>query len=259
MPSLEKTDNFFQNMMENLKKKESEISKEIVHYKDKPLLDDKKKNAISYGAEVKRKLIHLISLNIPMWYIFLDKTLILIILGVLIALSVIIDVSSKRIPIIHNVFEFFFGDILRKHEKKRKKFRLNGGSWLLISAFLTILIFPKFIAVIALTILIISDISSALIGKKFGKTRFFKKSLEGSIAFFLSAGLVVVAFYFIYSAGLPFLWIGIIASLIAAFFEAISKNVKIDDNLLVPLSFSTVMYFGEIIALTYGQPYFNIL
>ncbi len=148
---------------------------------------------------------------------------------------------------------------MRKHEKKKKKFRLNGASWLTISASLTILIFPKIIAVVALTILIISDISSALIGKKLGRTPFFKKSLEGSTAFFVSASLVVLTYYFIYSPGIAFLYIGIVASLVSAFFEAISKNVKIDDNLLAPISFSIVMWLGELIAVSYGQSFINIL
>ena len=163
MPSLEKTDNFFLNMMENLKRKETDKNSPHKHipYKDKPILSATKKNSITYGAEVKRKLIHLLSLNIPIWYIFLDKNIALIIIGVLLILSIIIDIGSKRVQFINNIFKFFFGDILRKHEKKKKKIRLNGASWLMISAFLTILIFPKFIAVVALTILIISDISSS--------------------------------------------------------------------------------------------------
>jgi dolichol kinase len=82
--------------------------------------------------------------------------------------------------------------MLRKHEMKKKKLLLTGASWVLISAVLTVLIFPKVIAVIAFIILIISDISAALVGRKWGRTKLGKKSLEGTLAFIVS-GLLVVA------------------------------------------------------------------
>jgi len=219
----------------------------------------KKKSEISYFAEIKTQTYTSCSLNIPIWYIFLDKTTTLYLILSITFSTGLLDISRKKIPFVSNLWDYFFGDIMRKHEKKKKKFRLNGASWLTISASLTILIFPKIIAVVALTILIISDISSALIGKKLGRTPFFKKSLEGSTAFFVSASLVVLTYYFIYSPGIAFLYIGIVASLVSAFFEAISKNVKIDDNLLAPISFSIVMWLGELIAVSYGQSFINIL
>lgn len=218
------------------------------------------KSDIPYSAEVKRKLIHLFSLNIPIWYIFLDKQITLIIMFAITLITVLLDITSKRIPVISYIWDKVFGEILRKHEKKQQKVILNGASWLVISALLIILIFPKIVAVIALTILIISDISSALIGKKFGKTPFFvNKSVEGSTAFFVSAYLVVVAYYFIYTPGTIFLLAGLTASLVSAFFEAISTQVKMDDNLLAPLSFSIVFWAGEFLANNAGQSYIHIL
>jgi dolichol kinase len=222
--------------------------------------ENEKMHDIPYSAEVKRKLIHLFSLNIPIWYIFLDKQITLIIMFAIAIITVLLDLTSKRLPVISYIWDKVFGEILRKHEKKQKEIYLNGASWLVISAFLTILIFPKIIAVIALTILIVSDISSALIGKKFGKSPIFvNKTVEGSTAFFVSAYLVILTYYFIYAPGTMFLLAGLFAALASTLFEAISTQVKMDDNLLAPVSFSLVMWAGELLANLAGQSFIHIL
>jgi dolichol kinase len=220
----------------------------------------KKDKNISFAAEIKRKLIHLVSLNIPLIYIFIEKNLALTLMLIVTFLTVAIDVGSKKIPAMKLFMDKFFGDILRKHEKKKKKFRLNGASWLTISACITIFIFPKIIAVVAFTILIISDISSALIGRRYGKHQFFKgKTIEGSLAFFISASIIVFIYYQVYNPTIIFLFVGLFAALVSAFFEALSKKIKIDDNLLSPISFSIVMWLGEYLANYFGQSYIHIL
>ncbi len=220
----------------------------------------KKDKNISFTAEIKRKLIHLVSLNIPLIYIFIEKNLALTLMFIVTILTVGIDVGSKKVPAVKAFMDKYFGDILRKHEKKKKKFRLNGASWLTISACITIFIFPKIIAVVAFTILIISDISSALIGRKFGKHPFFKgKTIEGSLAFFISASIIVFIYYQVYNAGTVFLFVGLFSALVSAFFEALSKKIKIDDNLLSPISFSIVMWLGEYLANYFGQSFIHIL
>jgi dolichol kinase len=257
MPRIENTENPLGGINE-LSIQESETVTSVTNIEREDNTSRSQKDII-YFAEVKRKLIHLFSLNIPIWYIFLDKTVTLSIMIVITILTVLLDITSKRVPLISNLWDKIFGDILRRHETVENKFLLNGASWLTISACVTIIVFPKIVAIVALTILIISDISSALIGRKFGKTPFFKKSVEGSTAFFVSAILVVLIYAFIYNAGSIFIYAGIAASLVSAFCEGISKDVKIDDNILAPISFAIVFWLGEFIALSFGQSYIHIL
>ncbi len=214
---------------------------------------DKAKSNISYSDEIRRKLIHLFSLNIALVYIHLDRlTAFWIMLG-LTTITVSIDVLSKKSEFFGKLFFKYFSSILRRHEIKKKKFRLNGASWLAISATLTIFLFPKLIAVVALSIMIISDISSALIGRKFGRTPFFKKkTIEGSTAFFVSASLVVFIYQFAFHLSNYFLYFGIASALVTTFSEAISKLVKLDDNLLVPITFGTMMLIFELILHQYS-------
>jgi len=51
---------------------------------------------------------------------------------------------------------------------------------------------PKVVFITAFSILIISDSSAALIGRRFGRRKFLRKSLQGAGAFFVTALIVVV-------------------------------------------------------------------
>lgn len=214
----------------------------------------KKKNSeISYTDELRRKLIHLFSLNISIIYIQIDKWTAFWLMLLITLITVSLDILSKKVEPVQKFFYKYFGSILRKHEKKKKKFRLNGASWLVISASLTILIFPKLFACVALSILIVSDIASALVGRKWGRIPFFKKkTVEGSIAFFLTAAATVLVYFFIFPLNNYFLLYGLIAALLTTFGEAISKQIKVDDNLIVPIVFASFMWIVELILNSYN-------
>jgi len=213
----------------------------------------KKKKEITYENELRRKLIHLFSLNISLVYIHIDRLTALWLMLLITIITVSLDVLSKKVPAVEKFFYQYFGAILRKHEKKRKKFRLNGASWLVISATFTILIFPKLFACTALSILIVSDIASALVGRKWGKTPIFKKkTVEGSTAFFVTASANVLVYFLIFELNNYYLLYGLIAALLTTFAEAISKQIKVDDNLIVPITFAGFMWLIELILNTYN-------
>lgn len=216
------------------------------------------KNNISYSQEILRKTIHLFSLSLPISYIFLTKEIILGFIIPLLFFAVLIDILSKVNPKFKEYYYRFFGSMLRPHEKS-EKFLLNGASWVLISAFLVFLIFPKIIAIISFTILIISDLSAALIGRRFGKHKLFDKSWEGTSAFIVTGVLVVIIYYFVLSAPISFLIFGCLGAVFAAFIEAASVTLKMDDNLSIPLSVGLVMWVGGIISMYYNLPYLNLL
>jgi dolichol kinase len=139
----------------------------------------------------------------------------------------------------------FFGKILRKHEKK-KKMVLNGASWVLISAALCVLTFPKTLMITGFTILIISDISAALIGRRYGRHDLFGKSVEGTSAFIISAFIVIIFYFSIFSAPWTYLVSGFVAAFIGGIVEAGSKRLEIDDNLSIPISVCLVMWAGNL-------------
>ncbi len=204
----------------------------------------KKKKNISFRDEILRKSIHMLSLLIPILYTYLSKDTASVILFFLAFTAVVFDVSSKLFTFVGTIYFKIFGSILRNHEKKKKKFYLNGASWVLIGAFITVFIFPKIIAITALTVLVISDLSAALFGRKFGKTPFFDKSLEGTYAFFVTGSIIVIYLGIFFIMPVTYFIFGIIAVLIGGISEAASNTLKLDDNLSIPLSIGIVLWLG---------------
>jgi len=195
---------------------------------------------IKYRDELYRKLIHLTSLSIPIVYYFISKGTAALILAILAGSALIIDLARYLHPEIGKIFYRIFGFLLRQHELDHKKKNLNGATYVLISALISILIFPKIIFISAFTILIISDSLAALIGRKFGKRKFLFKSLEGTLAFFISACIVILFTPKIGSFKEEYL-IGFIGAFVGAIVENISFRL-IDDNLSIPLSVGFTMW-----------------
>ncbi len=195
---------------------------------------------IEYRDELVRKLIHLFSLSIPIVYYFISTYTTATILGILLFIAFLIDIGRHFHPSIGNIFYKIFGFILRKHEIDTEQKKLNGATYVLLSAFIGVLIFPKVIFITAFSILIISDSMAALIGRKFGRHKFLLKSLEGTLAFFVSACIVVFFTPKIGNFQEEF-FIGFVAAFVGAVVENISSRL-IDDNLSIPLSVGFTMW-----------------
>ncbi len=195
---------------------------------------------INYRDELVRKLIHLFSLSIPIVYYFITRSSAITILAILTSCAVIIDLSRYFHPSVGKIFYKIFGFLLREHEIDHKKKNLNGATYVFISALICVLIFPKIFVITGFSILIISDSIAALIGRKWGKHKFLSKSLEGTLAFFVSASIVVLVTPKIEGLLLEY-FIGIVAAGIGAIVENISFGYA-DDNLTIPISVGLSMW-----------------
>ena len=127
--------------------------------------------------------------------------------------------------------KYFFGRVLREEEKSA----FMGSTYFIFSTILSILLFPKSIAIASLFILILSDTAAALIGKWIGRVKLFGKTLEGSMAFLITSLLIV----WIY----PHLgrFSGSLAALGAAVIEILP--IGVNDNLSIPLAAGAIMFF----------------
>jgi dolichol kinase len=195
---------------------------------------------IHYRDEIVRKLIHLCSLSIPIVYYFISRTDTIIILSIVSFVALAIDLLRYFSSSFGKVFYSIFGILLRKHEIDEEKKNLNGATYVLISALLCVLLFPKVFFVTAFSILIISDSMAALVGRKIGSHKFLSKSLEGTLAFFISASIVVLFTPKVEGLLLEYI-IGFIAAAVAAIVENISHG-WMDDNLSVPVSIGFSMW-----------------
>lgn len=194
---------------------------------------------IEYRAEIARKSIHLSSLSIPLIYYFISRDMALILLAPVTFGFIVIDLLRYYHKATAELFYKIFRSMLRKHEQDETTKRLNGATNVLIAATLCVIIFPKLVVLTAFSILIVSDSMAALIGRRYGKRKFLKKSVEGSTAFFLFA-LLVVAFTPKIEHAVAEYCIGIAAAAIGTLVEAAAW--KIDDNLSIPLSIGAVMW-----------------
>jgi len=193
----------------------------------------------SYQSELIRKAIHLCSLAIPIVYYFIARTTALSILIPLTLVFGLSDVARLTIPAAGRLYERLFGFLLRAHEQNERGHHLNGATYVLLSATICVALFPKVIVITAFAILIISDSSAALIGRRFGRHHFMKKTFEGSAAFFLSALVVVALTPKVSHLPAEYL-IGAAAALIGSVVEALP--ITVDDNLSIPLSICAVMW-----------------
>jgi dolichol kinase len=193
----------------------------------------------SYRIEIVRKAIHLSSLSIPIFYLFTSKATALAVYVPLTLAVLAVDIARYYHAGVRKWFDSSWGWMLRKHEASDGGKQLSGASYVLISATVCIMVFPKIITISAFTILIISDMAAALIGKRYGRRPFLGKSIVGSSAFFISALAVIALTPKVSYAPAEYL-IGAIAATVGTVVEALP--LPIDDNLSIPMSVGITMW-----------------
>lgn len=247
--------------MNKSQKKHNDYHKE--NYKDRKRKEVDQESNISYENEIIRKALHLLSLLIPIIYIFVSKQFALTVLIPMALATIIGDWATKKYPSLRKIRAKTFGKIMRPDELQtgRKLMLFNGASWVLISACIVIAIFPKFIAIVSFSILILSDLAAALIGRIYGKTSIplTDKSMEGTSAFVAAGVIVIVAYGLIFDLATTYYAIGIASVLIASIAEAYSENIGFDDNLLIPVTAGFSMWGLAAIFTDLSEEFVNLL
>lgn len=140
---------------------------------------------------------------------------------------------------VRRFFRDFFGQMIRDHELSS----LLGSTYLLIAALLAIEIFPRPVAGAAIGFTVLGDSFAALVGKAWGRHRFFRKTFEGA-----GAGFLACLAWGAFLVGMGFLpWNVVIAgALVASLVEILP--IPLDDNLGVTL------FSGYVMKLLWGSP-----
>ena len=190
---------------------------------------------MNFKTEIARKVMHLLSCIIGILIFILDRSIYIPILFTLTLLVVSFDIARIKFSMVQNIYNNFFSIFTRKSEKKQ----ITGASFLFIGSSIVAFLFDKEIVFQGLLVMSFSDSCAALIGITFGKTKLFNKTLEGSMAFFLTTFTILFFFNF------NLLEIFII-SLIATITELFS-TYRYNDNILVPLLTCSTIYLLKII------------
>ena len=180
---------------------------------------------ISIKNELLRKSIHICNSLFAYSLFFFNQREFSIVIGFCTICIILFEIARINFQQVNTLFIKIFGPIIRDFEGGG---RLTGATYVMISSFFVLVFFDKYVCITSILIMSYSDTAAAIVGKMYGKTRIFKKTLEGSLAFFVTSLIILLAIVPEVNLGL-----GMIAIIIATFVESLPINV--DDNLSVPL------------------------
>ncbi len=190
-------------------------------------------------GDIYRKTFHMGNMIFPLsyWFFIDEKATMLILTGSLLLLSLFIEVVRRKDGWLKTFFERWLFVMMKSKEKKGK---LTGATWVMLGEFLTVLLFPKDVAIPAMLFLSVGDSFAAIVGIQFGRIRIGEKSLEGTLAG-LTACFIVAILY----PNLP-LAVTIVGGITAMIVELLP--ISIDDNIRIPvlsgIAMSGLLCFG---------------
>jgi dolichol kinase len=120
--------------------------------------------------------------------------------------------------------------MLRSHEQEGK---LTGATWVMIGAVISIILFSKPVAIIALIFMSLGDSAAGLIGQRYGKHKIWNKSWEG---FFGGLFLCIIV-------GMNYSLLPMTISLSGAVAAMVMEilPIPLDDNFKIPLGAGAIM------------------
>ncbi len=127
--------------------------------------------------------------------------------------------------------------------KQDERHRISSMTGFLLAALLVMLVFDGTVTLYAIAFLVFGDFFAKYCGLQFGRTRLFRKTLEGSIAHLaacLVAGAVVAGY-----VPLP-AWVIVTGAVTATAFEVLPINV--DDNLTVGITSAVALHLARLAA-----------
>jgi glycerol-3-phosphate acyltransferase PlsY len=166
-------------------------------------------------------------------YLKTNKKETLTLIGSIVLFFLLLDLvrlSSKKINI------YFFKKIKDLYKPKEYK-KFSSITLFLFASFLTILLFNKPIAILAVSYLIFGDFFSKYFGLHFARTKMFEKSFQGSLAHFNAC--LISGYIFLHFISLP-VYIYLTGAFVASASEALPLGV--DDNFSVALLSASSMY-----------------
>lgn len=192
---------------------------------------------LSLAAEAGRKALHLLALIVPLLMAWAGRTVSLWVLIPLSLLAVSGDVLRARSRWFREVIDRYLGFLMRRDERPPLggPVRINGATWVLLSAALLGLVFPLEYAVPAFASFMVGDAAAALIGRRYGRITWGEgpRTVEGSAAFVALALATILQFP---SVGV---WAGGACVLLGTVAEALPG--PLNDNLRVPLVMAAVL------------------
>jgi len=187
--------------------------------------------SLSIKNELMRKSIHICNSLFAYSLFFFNQRDFAIAIGICTIGIILFEIARVKSHKVSTFFIKIFGPIIRDFEGGG---RLTGATYVMVSSFFVLLFFDKYVCITSILIMSYSDTAAAIIGKMYGKTKIFKKTLEGSLAFFITSLIIILIMAPEVNLGL-----GLVAILAATIVE--SLPISVDDNLSVPLIIALIL------------------
>ncbi|ASA78515.1 diacylglycerol/polyprenol kinase family protein [Thermococcus sp. 5-4] len=217
---------------------------------------------MSMKSELKRKSLHLTGLLVPVSYLLFGRDLTLTLIGLAFFIFVVLEpfriIEELRDNIKRRLKIYVDNDVMERMEvlekqideitRSHERYRVAAHIYFAAAAFIVVYFFPAEIAIGAITVATVGDALAAIIGKSLGRHRFSNgKSLEGSLAYFISGVLIL------YPLVGPLL--AVIGSLTGALVELYglppgsNPANQLDDNFSNQLAIAIALYLAGFIPL----------
>jgi glycerol-3-phosphate acyltransferase PlsY len=169
------------------------------------------------------------------FYAFISLTVALFSISIFAAIFISLDFIRLNKEFGSKEYEQSSSKVDALYRKKEKK-KFSSITVYLVAYFITLVIFPKNIAIIVSVFLIFGDTFGKFFGLAFGKHKILDKTLEGSLAYL---GVVLISGYLLYE----FLDISPIVLILGGISAPITELLTLDmnDNFTVPLVSGAVM------------------
>lgn len=205
----------------------------------------RRRHVFHLGTETKEHLKHLrvilrpFALLFPVLYLFIDKHDMLLLVGSITLFFGALDTAR----VVSRTAEEWLLDHAKFFFRRTEARRYSSATLSLAGAFLTLFLYPKPVASLAIVFATVGDLIAKYVGMEHGRIAIGGRTLEGSLGYFLACALSGA----LWAQFVP-LTIGqvLVGSAAAALTEALP--VDLDDNFTVPLISGAVMalpaYFG---------------
>lgn len=188
------------------------------------------------AATIWRRLFHLTAGSIvPVTGIFVPWLAIIVLAGILAAISLSLDLARFRSAALNRVYIGWLKPLLKSGEDHR----ITGATYMLVAAVIAFLVFDQLVAITALLFLSIGDPLAALVGGRVTALRLFGKSPVGTLALIGASLLVVLVLSG--TGAVPYHWGLVLGAVVAGLAEL--APIPLDDNLTVPLASGALMQF----------------
>jgi dolichol kinase len=145
------------------------------------------------------------------------------------------EVIRKFSPAFNEKIMKLYGSVAHPHER----FKINSATWYASALFLISLTQSTIWGVTAVMVLAVGDPVAAFVGRRYGRIRLLHgRSLEGTLAFFVSAAVTLFAVLTLWHASELSLAKTLMISLVASGLGAVAEllSLRVDDNFSIPMS-----------------------